>query len=94
MKFDGLYENWLLFINKFEVEIDKMDLLFVIKFVYLKELLEFKVRVDIDGLLLIIEGYERVKNIIKEEYGIISEIINIYVNNIFEFFIVINVDLK
>lgn len=94
MKFDGLYENWLLFINKFEVEIDKMDLLFVIKFVYLKELLEFKVRVDIDGLLLIIEGYERVKNIIREEYGKISEIINIYVNNIFEFFIVINVDLK
>ena len=45
-KFDGSYENWLPFINKFEVEIDKTDLPPVTKFAYLKELLEPKVRAD------------------------------------------------
>ena len=50
----------------------------------MKELLEPKVRADIDGLPLTIEGYERAKNIIKEEYGKISEIINTHVNNILD----------
>ena len=37
-KFDGKYENWLLFWNKFVVEIDSTDLSPVTKFAYLKEL--------------------------------------------------------
>ena len=61
-KFNGSYENWLPFINKFKLEINKTDLPPVTKFAYLKELLEPKVRADIDGLLLTIEGYERAKN--------------------------------
>ena len=93
-KFDGLYKNWLPFINKFEVEIDKTDLPPVTKFTYLKELLEPKVRADIDGLPLTIEGYERAKNILKEEYGKISEIINAHVNNILELPTVTNADPK
>ena len=68
-KFDGSYENWLPFINKFEVEIDKTDLLPLTKFAYLNELLEPKVRADIDGLPLSIEGCERAKNILREEYS-------------------------
>ena len=60
-KFDGSYENWLPFINKFEVEIDKTDLSPVTKFAYLKELLEAKVRADTDGLPLTTEDYERAK---------------------------------
>ena len=93
-KFDGSYENWLPFINKFEVEIDKTDLPPVTKFAYLKELLEPKVRADIDGLPQTVEGYERAKSIIKEEYGKISEIINAHVNNILELPTVTNADPK
>ena len=52
IKFDGSYENWLPFINKFEVEIHKTDLPPVTKFAYLKELLKPKVRAEIDGLPL------------------------------------------
>ena len=61
-KFDESYENWLPFSNKFEVEIDKTDLSPATKFAYLKELLEPKVRADIDRLPLAIEGHERAKS--------------------------------
>ena len=45
------------------------------KFPYLQELLEPKARVDIDGLPLNTGGYEKAKNIIKEEYGKTSEVV-------------------
>ena len=67
-----------------ETEIDKTELAPGTKFAYLKELLEPKIRVDIDGLPLNTEEYERAKNIIKEEYGKPSEIVNAYVNNILQ----------
>ena len=54
----------------------------VTKFAYLQELLEPKARVDIDGLPLNTEGYEKAKIVIKEEYGKTSEVVNAYVNNI------------
>ncbi|XP_074606420.1 uncharacterized protein LOC141859454 [Acropora palmata] len=83
-KFDGLFENWLPFWNKFEVEIDSATSMPVTKFAYLKELEESKVRADIDGSPLNSEGYERAKSILKGEYGKTSEIVNAYVRNILE----------
>ena len=77
-KFDGLFENCLPFWNKFEAEIDSATLTPVTKFVYLKELVESKVRADIDGLPLNSEDYERAKSILKGEYGKTSEIVNAY----------------
>ena len=41
-----------------------------------------KARVEINGLPLNTEGYEKAKIIIKEEYGKTSEVVNAYVNNI------------
>lgn len=81
-KFDGSFEQWLSFWNKFSAEIDATDLSAVTKFAYLKELLVTKVRADIDGLPFNLEGYERAKAILKSEYGKTSEIVNAYVNNI------------
>ena len=81
-KFDGTFEQWLPFWNKFCAEIDSTDLPQVTKFAYLKELVLSKVRADIDGLPFSTEGYERAKNILKSEYGKTSEIINAYVTNI------------
>ena len=75
-KFDGTFEQWLPFKNKFCAEIDSTDLKLVTKFVYLKELLQPKVRADIDGLPFNTEGYERANNILKSEYGKTPEIIN------------------
>ena len=77
-KFDGTFEQWLPFWNKFCAEIDSTDLPLVTKFAYLKELIQPKVRADIDGLPFSTEGYERAKNILKSEYGKTSEIINAY----------------
>ena len=54
------------------------------KFAYLKELVEQKVRADIDGLPFTNDGYERAKDIQKSQYGKTSEIVNAYVNNIIE----------
>ena len=81
-KFDGLFENWLPFWNKFEAEIDSATLTPVTKFAYLKELVES--RADIDRLPLNSEGYERAKSTLKGEYGKTSEIVNAYVRNILE----------
>ena len=44
-----------------EAEIDKTELASVTKFAYLQELLETKARVDIDGLPVNTEGYEKAK---------------------------------
>lgn len=73
-------------------QIDKTELVFVTKFAYLQELLEPKARVDIDGLPLNTEGYEKAKNIIKVEYGKTSEVVNAYVNNILQLPTVTNAD--
>ena len=81
-KFSGKFSDWLPFWNTFEAEIDSFDLPSVSKFGYLKELLEPKVRVDIDGLPFTTEGYERAKNVLKSEYGKSSEIINAHIQNI------------
>jgi hypothetical protein len=81
-KFSGKFSDWLPFWNTFEAEIDSVDLPSVSKFGYLKELLEPKVRVDIDGLPFTTEGYERAKNVLKSEYGKSSEIINAHIQNI------------
>ena len=48
-KFNGTYEAWLPFWNKFQAEIDKANLASVTKFAYLKELVDPKVRAEIDG---------------------------------------------
>ena len=60
-KFMGTYEGWLPFWNKFQAEIDKTNLATVTKFAYLKELVDPKVRTEIDGLPFTTEGYERAK---------------------------------
>ena len=81
-KFNGTYEAWLPFWNKFQAEIDKANLASVTKFAYLKELVDPKVRAEIDGLPFTTEGYERAKNILIGEYGKTSESVNAYVQNI------------
>ena len=81
-KFNGTYEAWLPFWNKFSVEVDSTDLAPVKKFAYLKELVDPKVRAEINGLHFSSEGYECAKNILKSEYGKESEIINTYISNI------------
>ena len=52
------------------------------KFAYLTELVDPRVRAEIDGLPFTTEGYERAKNILIGEYGKTSEIINAYVQNL------------
>ena len=64
-KFRGKFSDWFPFWNTFEAEIDSTDLPAVSKFGFLKELLEPKIRADIDGLPFTTEGYERAKNILK-----------------------------
>ena len=83
-KYDGTFERWLSFWNKFEAEIDNTDLPAVTKFSYLKELLEPHVCDEIDGLPFTIEGYTRAKNILKTNHGNTSEIVRAYVKNIQE----------
>ena len=80
-KYDGTYEKWLSFWNKFEVETDAADIPPVTKFAHLKELLESDVCESIDGLPFSSEGYECAKNILKSNYGTSSEIVRVYIDN-------------
>ena len=75
-KFNGTYEAWLPFWNKFQAEIDKGNLASVTKFASLKELVDAKVRAEIDRLPFTTEVYERVKNILIGEYGKTRAIVN------------------
>ena len=75
-KFNRTYEAWLPFWNKFQAEIDKENLVSVTKFAYLKELVDAKVRAEIDGLPFTTEVYERAKNILISEYGKTREIVS------------------
>ena len=52
------------------------------KYSYLKELVDPKIRKEIDGLPFSSEGYERAKNILKRKYGKPSEVVNAHVENI------------
>lgn len=81
-KFNGTYEDWLRFWNQFEAEVHAADIPAVTKFTYLKESLDPKVRVFIDGLPFTTEGHKRARNILKSRYTKTSEIIYAYVQNI------------
>ena len=54
----------------------------VMKFSYLKELVEPKIRTYIDGLPFTNDGYKRTKGILEQRYGNTSEIVNSYVEEI------------
>ena len=81
-KFDGTHLDWLRFWNQYETDIDKSNISAVGKFSYLKELLNPKVRVLIDGLPFTTEGYERAKNILSTKYGKLSEVVNAHIQQV------------
>ena len=81
-KFRGELTDWPRFWSQFEVEIDKAEMAGVTKYSYVKELVDPKIRTEIDGLPFSSEGYERAKNILTRKYGQTSEAVNAYVENI------------
>ena len=81
-KFRGELTDWPRFWSQFEAEIDKAEIAGVTKYSYLKELVDPKIRTEIDGLPYSSEGYERAKNILARKYSQTSEVVNAYVENI------------
>ena len=73
-KFEGTVLDWFEFWNRFETEIDQVQISPISKFSYLKELLVPKVTLLIDGLPFTSEGYARVKSILTSRYGKPSEV--------------------
>ena len=64
------------------MEIDSSRLANVTKLLYLKEFLEPKVRIIINGLAFTSEGHSRVKIILEEKYGKPSEEANAHIQSI------------
>ena len=81
-KFRGELTDWPRFWSQLEAEIDRAEVPGVTKYSYLKELVDPKIRKEIDGLPFSSEGYERAKNILKRKYGKPSEVVNAHVENI------------
>ena len=73
-KFEGTHLDWFRFWNQFETEIDKVEIIAIIKFSYLKEFLVPKVRALIDGLPFTPEWYTRAKSILLAKFGKPSEV--------------------
>ena len=81
-KFNGKTDLWLPFWGKFKSEIDYTDVPILTKFSYLKELLDEKVRTDIDGLPFTEAGYDKAKEVLESEYGQMADVVNTYVVNV------------
>ena len=81
-KFNGSFTDWTRFWEQYQAGIGASDIQPSMKFSYLKELLEPKVRALVEELPLTGEGFERAKNILKTKYGKQSEIVNAHIKNI------------
>ena len=83
-KFNGTHTDGPRSWNQFKAEIDPADVHVspITKFSYLEKLLEPKVKATIKGLPFTTEGYERINNILKTNYGKESEIVNAHFTNI------------
>lgn len=77
-KFNGTYMDWSRFWSQFEESVEKSGLATVTKFSYLKELLDSKVRREVEALPFTPEGYNRAKAILTEKYGKESETVKAY----------------
>ena len=83
-KFNGTHTDGPRSWNQFKAEIDPADVHVspITKFSYLEKLLEPKVKATIKGLPFTTEGYGRINNILKTNYGKESEIVNAHFTNI------------
>lgn len=74
--------------------IDKVEIVFINKFIYLCGLLGLKVKIIVEVLLFIVEGYNRVKLLLLSNYGKEFEVIKVYVKEIMVFFVIISVNFR
>ena len=81
-KFCGNFQDWQRFWGQFTETVDKTSMPPITKFTYLCELLDPKIKHNIDSLPFTVEGYNRAKSILKDCYGKESEIIKSYVKGI------------
>jgi hypothetical protein len=76
-RFDGTIIDWVRFWEQFEEEIDKCKQYAPItKFSYLRELLTTQPKMEIAGLPFTDDGYKSAKDLLKQKYGKISEVIH------------------
>ena len=83
-KFNGTYQDWPRFWNQFRETIDKSSVSSVTKFSYLRELLDKKVKPEVEALPFTSEGYNRAKSILESKYGKESEIVKAYTKQILD----------
>ena len=83
-KFNGTYRDWPRFWNQFRETIDKSSVSSVTKFSYLQELLDKKVKLEVEALPFTGEGYNRAKSILESKYGKESEIVKAYTKQILD----------
>ena len=93
-KFDGTYQDWPRFWNQFRETIDKSSVSNVTKFSYLRELLDKKVKPEVEALPFTNEGYNRAKSILEAKYGKEFEIVKAYMKQILELPHIADVDVK
>ena len=84
-KFEGTFVDWLRFWQQFEEEIDKRDEYAPItKFQYLLSYMSDKPKTEIAGLPFTAEGYQEATTILKNKYGVTSEIVHAHGKSILQ----------
>ena len=83
-KFEGSYMDWSRFWGQFTEGIDKSSIAPITKFTYLLELLSPKVKICVESLPFLSEGYNHAKSILQSKYWKESEIVKCYVEEILD----------
>ena len=76
--------DWPRFLGQFTEAIDKSSIAAISKFTYLCELLSPKVKQCIEALPFSVEGYNRARAVLQDNYGKESEIVKCYVTEILD----------
>ena len=82
LRLSGYFQDWQRFWKQFTETVEKTSMSPITKFTYLCELLDPKIKHNIDSLPFTAEGYNRAKSILQDRYGKESEIIKSYVKDI------------
>ena len=80
--FDGSYMDWPRFWGQFTETVDKAHIAAINKFTYLCGFLGPNVKHRVEAFPFTVEGYNRAKSILADQYGKISEIVKAYIKEI------------
>ena len=83
-QFDGSHMDWPRFWSQFTETVDRSNIAVINKFTYLCGFLGPKVKRRVESLPFTVEGYNRAKSILKDQYGKNCEVVKPFIKEIMD----------